>query len=108
MGNLYQPVFAGEIQNRGLGMDVDIFNEKGFSIKNAKGELVCKKPFPSMPVKFWNDDNNKKYRSSYFNKYKNIWQHFKLNIGLRSFRFLSLTGMFLREEYEIRSRGERI
>ena len=56
-------------------MDVDIFNEEGFSIKNIKGELVCKKPFPSMPVKFWNDDNNKKYISSYFNKYKNIWHH---------------------------------
>jgi acyl-coenzyme A synthetase/AMP-(fatty) acid ligase len=40
-------------------MDVDIFDEKGFSIKNSKGELVCKKPFPSMPVKFWNDDGDK-------------------------------------------------
>ena len=49
----------GEIQNRGLGMDVDVFDEKGFSIKNTKGELVCKKPFPSMPVKFWNDEEIK-------------------------------------------------
>ena len=61
LGNLFQPVYAGEIQNKGLGMDVDIFDEKGFSIKNKKGELVCKKPFPSMPVKFWNDVQNKKY-----------------------------------------------
>ena len=56
-------------------MDVDVFNEKGFSVKNIKGELVCKKPFPSMPVKFWNDDGDKKYRSSYFEKYKNVWHH---------------------------------
>ena len=75
LGNLFQPVYLGEIQNRGLGMDVDIFDEKGFSIKNKKGELVCKKPFPSMPVKFWNDKGDKKYKSAYFNKYKNIWHH---------------------------------
>ena len=56
-------------------MDVDIFNEKGLSVKNTKGELVCKKPFPSMPVKFWNDIGNKKYNSAYFKKYKNIWHH---------------------------------
>jgi len=75
LGNTFQPVYAGEIQNRGLGMDVDVFNEKGFSIKNTKGELVCKKPFPSMPVKFWNDIGDKKYKSSYFEKYKNVWHH---------------------------------
>ena len=75
LGNLFQPVYSGEIQNRGLGMDVDIFNEKGFSIKNTKGELVCKKPFPSMPIKFWNDDGNKKYKAAYFEKYKNVWHH---------------------------------
>jgi len=75
LGNLFQPVYVGEIQNKGLGMDVDIFDEKGLSIKNRKGELVCKKPFPSMPLKFWNDDGNKKYMSAYFEKYKNIWHH---------------------------------
>ena len=75
LGNLFQPVFAGEIQNRGLGMDVDVFNEKGLPIRNIKGELVCKKPFPSMPIKFWNDDGNKKYKSAYFEKYKNVWHH---------------------------------
>ena len=75
LGNLFQPVYAGEIQNRGLGMDVDIFNEKGFSIQNKKGELVCKKPFPSMPIKFWNDEGDKKYKSAYFEKYKNVWHH---------------------------------
>ena len=67
LGNLFQPVNIGEIQNRGLGMDVDIFNENGVSIRNLKGELVCKRPFPSMPVKFWNDEDDKKYISSYFN-----------------------------------------
>ena len=75
LGNLFQPVNVGEIQNKGLGMDVDIFNEKGFSIKNTKGELVCKKPFPSMPIKFWNDEGDKKYQAAYFEKYKNIWHH---------------------------------
>ena len=75
LGNLFQPVNIGEIQNRGLGMDVDIFNENGVSIRNLKGELVCKRPFPSMPVKFWNDEDDKKYMSSYFTKYPNIWHH---------------------------------
>jgi len=75
LGNLFQPVYSGEIQNRGLGMDVDIMNEKGFSIKDIKGELVCKKPFPSMPIKFWNDNGNKKYKAAYFEKYKNTWHH---------------------------------
>ncbi|MDC6465558.1 acetoacetate--CoA ligase [Pelagibacteraceae bacterium] len=75
LGNLFQAVYPGEIQNRGLGMDVDVFNEKGLSIKNLKGELVCKKPFPSMPVKFWNDNGNKKYNATYFKKYKNTWHH---------------------------------
>ena len=75
LGNIFQPVYKGEIQNRGLGMDVDIFDEKGFSLRNKKGELVCKKPFPSMPVKFWNDEGDKKYKSSYFEKYENVWHH---------------------------------
>ncbi len=75
LGNLFQPVYEGEIQNRGLGMDVDIFNEKGFSIQNMKGELVCKKPFPSMPIKFWNDKGDKKYKAAYFEKYENVWHH---------------------------------
>ena len=75
LGNLFQPVRTGEIQNRGLGMDVDVFDEKGISIKNKKGELVGKKPFPSMPVKFWNDEGDKKYKASYFEKFDNVWHH---------------------------------
>ena len=75
LGNLFQPVYEGEIQNRGLGMDVDIFDENGSPINNAKGELVCKTPFPSMPVKFWNDEGDKKYKAAYFEKYENVWHH---------------------------------
>ena len=59
-------------------MDVDIFDENGFSVKNKKGELVCKTPFPSMPKLFWNDKNNKKYKKAYFNKYKFVGTHLLL------------------------------
>ena len=72
LGNLSQPVILGEIQNKGLGMNVDVFNEKGESLKNKKGELVCKNPFPSMPLKFWND---KKFKKAYFNNFLNTWYH---------------------------------
>ena len=75
LGNLYQPVIIGEIQNKGLALDVDIFNDKGKSIKNIKGELVCKNPFPSMPFKFWNDKNDNKFKDTYFNRFPNIWHH---------------------------------
>ena len=75
LGNLYQPVISGEIQNKGLGLDVDIFNDKKKSIKNRKGELVCKNPFPSMPLKFWNDKNDTKFKNAYFNRFKNTWHH---------------------------------
>ncbi len=75
LGNLYQPVILGEIQNKGLGMNVDVFNEKGKSLKNKKGELVCKSPFPSMPLKFWNDKNDTKFKNAYFNNFLNTWYH---------------------------------
>ena len=75
LGNIYSPVISGQIQNNGLGMDVDVFDENGKSIKNKKGELVCKSAFPSMPKKFWNDKKNIKYKKAYFNKFKNIWHH---------------------------------
>ena len=75
LGNLYEPVISGEIQNKGLGMNVKIFNEKGNVIKNKKGELVCVNPFPSMPLKFWNDKKDKKFKNAYFKKYKNAWHH---------------------------------
>jgi len=75
LGNLYQPVNTGEIQNNGLALDVDVLSDKGKSLKNSKGELVCKNPFPSMPLKFWNDKNDIKLKSAYFNRFKNIWHH---------------------------------
>ena len=68
------PVYSGEIQGPGLGMNIDVFNEKGKS-SNQTGELVCKTPFPSKPIFFWNDKNFKKYKAAYFEKYKNIWSH---------------------------------
>ena len=67
------PVFKGEIQKAGLGMDVDVYDDDGQALINFPGELVCKNSFPSMPLGFWNDDNNEKYLASYFSKYKNIW-----------------------------------
>ena len=71
MGNLYEPVISGEIQNKGLGLDVDIFDDNGKPAKNIKGELVCKNPFPSMPLKFWNDKKDIKFKKAYFNKFSN-------------------------------------
>ena len=75
LGNLYEPVKKGQIQNCGLGMDVHVYNENGKSIKNQKGELICKNAFPSMPTKFWNDKQNKKYKLAYFTKFPNVWHH---------------------------------
>ena len=74
-GNPTLPVYRGEIQCRGLGMAVKSFDSNGSSKKNNKGELVCTKPFPSMPIYFWNDKNGKKYHEAYFNKYPGIWNH---------------------------------
>ena len=75
LGNIYEPVIKGQIQNSGLGMDVDVYNDKGKSITNFKGELICKNAFPSIPLKFWNDKHNIKYKSSYFKKFKGVWHH---------------------------------
>ena len=75
LGNIYSPVYKGQIQNNGLGMNVDVFSNKGKSLINKKGELVCKSPFPSMPKLFWNDKNNNKYKNAYFKKFKNVWHH---------------------------------
>ena len=75
LGNPVLPVWRGEIQCRGLGMKVEVFDEEGKSIRGAKGELVCTAPFPSMPVGFWDDADGKKYRAAYFEKYANVWCH---------------------------------
>ena len=74
-GNPTLPVHRGEIQCRGLGMAVKSYSEDGSSEINKKGELVCTKPFPSMPIYFWNDENGEKYHKAYFNKYPGIWSH---------------------------------
>ena len=76
LGNLFSNVYKGEIQGESLAIDVDIFSEEGKSVKlGEKGELVVKKPFPSMPIKFWDDDNGEKYHKAYFSKFKNVWHH---------------------------------
>lgn len=75
LGNSILPVYEGEIQCRGLGMDVQIFNEKGESVQDQKGELVCCSPFPSMPLGFWNDPEDIKYKAAYFSQYPGVWAH---------------------------------
>ena len=75
LGNPILPVINGEIQCLGLGMDVASFNNKGEDQLNEKGELVCKKAFPSMPIYFWNDKDDKKFFDAYFNKFRKVWHH---------------------------------
>jgi len=74
-GNPIGPVWRGEIQARLLGMAVEVFDDDGKAVRGAKGELVCTKPFPSMPVGFWNDPEDERYRAAYFEKFPNIWCH---------------------------------
>ena len=74
-GNPLSVLRRGEIQGPILGMDVHVYDENANSLKNEKGELVCIKSFPSMPLFFWNDDNNVKYYDAYFTKYENVWCH---------------------------------
>ena len=75
LGNPIAPVWRGELQTRGLGMRVEIFDENGTSLIGEPGELVCTAPFPSMPVAFWNDPDGAKYRAAYFTQYPNVWRH---------------------------------
>src|SRR5688572_7549598 len=75
LGNPIGPVWRGEIQAKGLGMAVQVFDEQGKPVRSEKGELVCTNPFPSMPVGFWNDPDGAKYRAAYFEKYPNVWRH---------------------------------
>jgi len=69
------PVWRGEIQARGLGMAVDVFDEGGSPVRGQKGELVCTAPFPSMPQGFWNDPDGSRYRAAYFERFPGIWCH---------------------------------
>jgi len=75
LGNPIGPVYRGELQTRGLGMKVDVFDDQGQSLRGEKGELVCTAPFPSMPIHFWNDPDGRKYHDAYFDVYPNVWRH---------------------------------
>ena len=75
IGNPMLPVRRGELQCRGLGMAVQIFDESGNAVVGQQGELVCTQPFPSAPVCFWNDAGNARYRGAYFERYPGVWAH---------------------------------
>ena len=75
LGNPIGSVWRGEIQAPGLGMDIHVYNDSGRTVIGEKGELVCARPFPSMPVRFWNDADGTKYRSAYFERFPGIWCH---------------------------------
>ena len=74
-GSAVLPVYRGEMQCRSLGMAVEVFDEHGAPLVNKKGELVCTRPFPSMPLGFWNDRGDERYHAAYFAKYPNVWCH---------------------------------
>ncbi len=75
LGNPTLPVYQGELQCRSLGLKVEVYDELGGDLLEEKGELVCTKPFPNMPIYFWNDEDNKRYYNSYFDIYPNVWCH---------------------------------
>jgi acetoacetyl-CoA synthetase len=75
LGNPVAPVWRGELQTRGLGMAVDVYDEGGAPVRAEPGELVCTRPFPSMPVAFWNDPDGAKYRAAYFDTFPGVWRH---------------------------------
>jgi acetoacetyl-CoA synthetase len=75
LGNPIGPVWRGELQTRGLGMSVKVFDPEGRPVQEAEGELVCTRPFPSMPVGFWNDPEGAKYKAAYFSQYPGVWRH---------------------------------
>ena len=75
LGNPLKPIIKGRLQSIGLGMNVKSFDENGKSLIGTKGELVCLDPFPSMPIYFYKDTDNDKYKNAYFDKYPNIWKH---------------------------------
>ncbi len=75
LGSPWLPVYRGEIQCRGLGMKTEIYNERGEPVRGEQGELVCSAPFPSMPLGFWNDPDDSRYRAAYFERFANTWCH---------------------------------
>lgn len=74
-GNPDAPVWEGEIQCKTLGMAVEMWDEQGRPLEHEKGELVCRLPFPSMPIRFWNDPDGSRYRAAYFDHFPGIWRH---------------------------------
>ena len=74
-GNPILPVYRGEMQCLALGMAVEVFNDRGEPIRDSKGELVCTAPFPSMPVSFWDDPGDARYRAAYFERFPGVWCH---------------------------------
>ncbi len=75
LGNPILPVYRGELQCLGLGMAVEIFDDQGKAVYETKGELVCTRPFPCMPVGFWNDEDGSRFKSAYFESFPNVWAH---------------------------------
>ncbi len=75
LGNPLLPVYRGELQCRGLGLRVEVYDDAGRSVRGQKGELVCTAPFPSMPVSFWNDPGGERYHRAYFEKFPGVWSH---------------------------------
>ena len=75
LGNPTLPVWRGEVQSPGIGVAAEVFDDAGKPLKSGKGELVCTKPIPSMPVGFWNDPDGKKYHGAYFSRFENVWHH---------------------------------
>ncbi|WP_255771934.1 acetoacetate--CoA ligase [Microbulbifer guangxiensis] len=75
LGNPVLPVYAGELQCRGLGMAVEVWNDNGAPVVQEKGELVCTRSFPCMPIGFWNDEDGSKYRGAYFENWPGVWAH---------------------------------
>jgi acetoacetyl-CoA synthetase len=75
LGNPLLPVYRGELQCRGLGMNVQVFDDAGRAVEGVRGELVCISPFPSMPTGFWNDPDGRRYHAAYFERFPNVWCH---------------------------------
>ncbi len=75
LGNPLLPVYRGELQCLGLGMDVRVFDDAGHALHGRKGELVCASPFPSMPLGFWNDPSDRKFHAAYFERFPGVWHH---------------------------------
>lgn len=75
LGNPLLPVWRGELQCRGLGLAVEVWDEAGRAVHGKKGELVCTKSFPAMPIGFWGDADGAKYRQAYFGRFPNVWCH---------------------------------